>query len=98
MTRTLGLSDNQRTWIGIAVTGVIAINVYVGTLSGADVPPRWVIALLGGIAILANVFKDQLGIRDATTARVAKEYVPQFDQGRLYSPPTQAGPTQAGPT
>jgi hypothetical protein len=68
-----GLSDNQRTWVGIVVTGVIAINVYVGTLSGADAPPRWVIVLLGGIAILANVFKDQLGIRDATTARKAKE-------------------------
>jgi hypothetical protein len=68
-----GLSDNQRTWMGIVVTGVIAINVYVGTLSGGDAPPRWVIVFLGGIAILASVIKDRLGIRDATTARVARD-------------------------
>ena len=69
-----GLGDNQRTWIGIVFSGLLAVN---GSLAGAaaanavSVPP-YVYMGLAVAAMIIYAIKDQLGVRDSTSSRIAK--------------------------
>jgi len=73
MAKSKALSDSNRTIIGFAVTAIIAVALYMATLPDDQRPPAYVYGILGGIVVVAQVAKDYLGVRDASTARVAKE-------------------------
>jgi hypothetical protein len=58
--------------IGFVVTAVIGVALYMATLPEDQRPPAFVYAILGGIVVVAQLAKDQLGVRDATTSAVSK--------------------------
>jgi len=72
MAKTKALSDNQRSVLGFITMAVIGIALYMATLDEAVRPPAYVYAILGGIVVVAQLAKDQLGVRDSTTAAVSK--------------------------
>lgn len=82
MAKTKALSDNQRSVIGFIVTAVIGVALYMATLPEDQRPPAYVYAILGGVVVVAQLAKDQLGVRDASTARVSKETDPTISQSR----------------
>jgi len=82
MAKRTALSDNQRSLIGFVVTAIIAVVAYMATLPDDQRPPAYVFGIMGGVVIVAQLAKDQLGVRDATTARVAKDTVPTLEQHR----------------
>lgn len=82
MAKTLALSDNHRSIVGFVVTALLAIIAYMATLPEDQRPPSYVYGILGAVAIVAQIAKDQLGVRDATTARVAKDTNPTLVQHR----------------
>jgi hypothetical protein len=75
MADTLALSDNQRTLIGIAFTILLTLNVSLAGLAAANqiAVPTFVYFALAIAAVVIQAIKDKLGVRDATTAAVAKE-------------------------
>jgi hypothetical protein len=88
MTATKGLSDNQRTVLGIIFGGIVAINVYMTTLPEEQRPPQMVFVVLGGIIVLVTIVKDQLGIRDASVSAVSKKTDPTYPTFRKTEPNT----------
>lgn len=82
MARTKALSDSNRTVIGFVVTAIIAIAFYMQTLPEDQKPPAYVFGILGGIVVVAQLAKDYLGVRDASTSRVSKETDPTYPQYR----------------
>jgi len=69
-----GLGDNSRTIIGAIFSGLLAINTSLAGLAAANavaIPP-WVYVGLALAAVVIYAVKDKLGIRDATSAAVAK--------------------------
>jgi hypothetical protein len=82
MAKKKALSDNQRTGIGFVVTALLAVIVYMSTIDDANRPPEYVYVILGGIAVVAQLAKDQLGVRDSSTSRVSKEVNPGLRQFR----------------
>ena len=83
-----GLSDNQRTAIGLVFTILLALNGSLAGLAAANqiVVPPLVYFLFGIAAVIVYAAKDQLGIRDATVARVAKEEVSTYPTFRTANP------------
>jgi hypothetical protein len=69
-----GLGDNQRMFIGVIFSGLLAINVSLAGLAAANqiVVPGYVYLALGLAAVVIYAIKDQLGIKDATSAAIAK--------------------------
>jgi hypothetical protein len=86
MAKTRGLSDNQRTVLGIIFGGIVAINVYMTTLPEEQRPPQTVFVILGGIIVLVTIVKDQLGIRDSTVSAVSKNTDPTYPTFRKVEP------------
>jgi len=82
MAKTRALSDNQRSVIGFVVAAVIAVIIYMQTLPEDQRPPVFVYGILGGVVIVAQLAKDQLGVRDATTSAVSKTTNPSIEQHR----------------
>ena len=82
MAKTKALSDNQRSVIGFVVTAVIGVALYMATLPEDQRPPAYVYGILGGIVVVAQLAKDQLGVRDATTSAVAKKVDATYPQHR----------------
>jgi hypothetical protein len=75
MTRSLGLSDTQRTYFEIAISMIGAAQMFIisnAIISDVPVDPTaiWVLALI--VAVIAPA-KTYLGIRDASTAAFAKK-------------------------
>ena len=89
MAETLALSDNQRTLIGIAFTILLTLNVSLAGLAASNqiVVPTYVYFALAIAAVVIQAVKDQLGVRDSTTAAVAKYEKSDLDQRRKI--PTQ---------
>jgi len=84
MGTTTGLADTTRTAVGIIVTALIAINASLAGLAATNqvtVPP-YVYFALGIAVVVVQATKDQLGIRDSTTAKVSKTVDPQLHQER----------------
>jgi len=84
MADTLALSDNQRTLLGIVFTVLLTLNVSLAGLAAANqvaIPP-FVYFALAVAAVIVQAVKDKLGVRDATTAAVAKAEVPTLVQNR----------------
>jgi hypothetical protein len=84
MADTLALSDNQRTLIGIAFTVLLTLNVSLAGLAAANqiAVPTFVYFALAITAVIIQAIKDKLGVRDATTAAVAKTGDPNLKQFR----------------
>jgi hypothetical protein len=84
MADTLALSDNQRALIGIAFTILLTLNVSLAGLAAANqiAVPTYVYFALAIAAVVIQAVKDKLGVRDATTARAAKETIPTLEQNR----------------
>lgn len=83
MTKTgTGLSDNQRSVLAFIAVALITLSTYVAALPDEDGIPRWLIIILGAGAALAAVGERFLGVRDATTAAVAKDVKPNLHQER----------------
>lgn len=93
MAKNIALSDNQRTIVGFVVTAIIAVVAYMATLPDDQKPPSYIFGILGGVVIVAQLVKDQLGVRDATTARVAKEADSTLVQHREVPKPTSTTTT-----
>lgn len=81
-------------YIGIAFSAILALGIGLSGLAastGVAVPPIAYFAL-GVAAIIINAIKDQLGIRDASTAAIAKVYDPTYpthrEDPRTGQPPT----------
>lgn len=87
MAKTIAMSDNQRSIIGFVVTVLLAVVAYLATLPSDQRPPEYIFAVLGGVAVVAQIVKDQLGVRDASTARVAKEVDGGYPQYRTVTKP-----------
>ena len=69
-----GLGDNQRMYIGVLFSGLLAVNASLAGLAAANavnIPPVVYMAI-GLAAVVIYAIKDQLGIKDATSAGVAK--------------------------
>jgi len=83
MTHTgTGLGDNTRTWL-VAIFAVFnSISASIIALpSATGIPPAIPIILtIVGNAVI--VFMTQMGIRDSTSARIAKEVAPTSDNAR----------------
>ncbi len=67
-----GLTDGQRTAIGFVTVALLAVIAYMATLSEPDRPPSYIYAILGGVAVVAQIAKDQLGIKEAAVSVKAK--------------------------
>jgi hypothetical protein len=89
MARTArGLSNNARMRIGIVFSALLAVNVSMAGLAasnGVEVP-SYVYFALGLTAIVIYAVKDQMGVRDATTAAVAKAADPTYPTYREAKP------------
>ena len=95
-----GLSDTTRTWIGIAFSGLLAVNTSLAGLAitnAVDVNPG-VFMGIGIATVVIYAIKDKLGVRDATSAGVAKEVDVNStnvrDTSESISPPAPALPPQ----
>jgi hypothetical protein len=84
MAETLALSDNQRTLLGLAFTILLTLNVSLAGLATANQisVPKEVYFILAIAAVVIQAVKDKLGVRDATTAAVAKQTNPALEQHR----------------
>jgi Na+/glutamate symporter len=85
MAKQKALSDNQRSILGFVTMAIIAVSLYMATLPEDQRPPAFVYAILGGIVVVAQLAKDQLGVRDATTAAVSKTTDASLKQFRVPS-------------
>lgn len=103
MAEVLALSDNQRTLIGIVFTVLLTLNVSLAGLAATNqiVIPAFVYFALAVAAVIVQAVKDKLGVRDATTAAVAKETNVALVQNRKPDAEqlvTQKTPPQNQPT
>lgn len=74
MTHTgTGLGDKTRTWIGIIIGIFLTVSVSLAALPEDQRPPTFVMTALGIAATAIIAFERLAGIRDATSAAVAKE-------------------------
>jgi len=77
-----GLGDKQRTWIGIGIGVFLTVITAILALPDDQRPPAFVVTVLS-IAMAALIAFDRLaGIRDATSAAVAKEVDPDSTNTR----------------
>jgi hypothetical protein len=82
MKKGTGLSDNQRTTLVLIFALFNSVSASVLALQGEDAPPRYVSVILNIIGNAVIVVTVQLGIRDASTAAVAKTVKPELKQYR----------------
>lgn len=83
MTHTgTGLGDKARTWIGIAIGMFATVAVSLAGLPEDQRPPVWVMTMIGVAMTAVMAFERLSGIRDATSARVAKEVDTTIDNAR----------------
>lgn len=69
-----GLSDTTRTWVGIAFSGLLALNTSLAGLAIANavtIDPG-IFMGIGIATVIIYAIKDKMGIRDSTSAGVAK--------------------------
>lgn len=85
MTGTIGLSDNQRTMFSIAIGMLGAAQAFIvsNALIGTNPVPEEVIWVLALVMAVLGPMREFLGVRDASTARVAKEAKPELAQKRV---------------
>ena len=67
-----GLTNNERSILGFIVMAVIGVALYMATLPDDQRPPAYVYAILGGVVVVANLAKDQLGVMESAIAVKAK--------------------------
>lgn len=81
MTKYRGLSDSTGGGLVLLAMLLIAASIYVASLPPTDVP-RWVVIVTGGLGVGAMALERWLGVRDSTTAAVAKKQEPNLKQFR----------------
>ncbi len=84
MTTHIGLSDVQRFWFEIAIGAIASIQAFITAeaVRGEVAIPVMAIFYLGLVQATLAPIKAILGVRDASTARAAKEVKPELDQHR----------------
>lgn len=83
MTHTgTGLGDKARTWIGIGIGVFITVITALLAMPEDQRPPAIVVTILSIAMTGVIAFERLAGIRDATSARAAKEVVPELDNSR----------------
>ena len=85
MGSTFALSDNQGALITALFAVFFSVQASIAGLPDNEKPPAYVMTTLAIIASAALVIQRQLGVRDATTARVSKEVNPRLLQFRKAS-------------
>lgn len=76
MAKTVGLPDTIRGHLGLAATIVLVIQAYLlgqNVMNGEAMVPANIVWAIGLIAAVLVAVRDYGGVRDASTARVAKE-------------------------
>lgn len=88
MAGTIALSDNQRTIFSIAIGMLGAAQAFIisNAVIGTNPVPLEVIWVLALVMAVLGPLREFLGVRDATTARVAKETVASIEQNRTIPP------------
>ena len=85
MATTIGLPDTIRGHLGLAAAVVLVIQAYLlgQAALGQEPPiPAEIVWAIGLIAAVLVAIRDYGGVRDATTARVAKEQNGSLEQHR----------------
>jgi hypothetical protein len=84
MATTKGLPDDIRGHLGLAATLILVAQTYLlgSSVAGAPVVPPTVIWVVGLAAAVLVAARDYGGVRDASTARVARETNPSLQQYR----------------